>query len=127
MITEIKPILPENIEYKDLIEMYSEELGILQREAKELDIPIVIIFEGWYDAFIGEIINRQLLPLDSRGFDFYYTDAPTSSEVGASLIFITQMRRLLKKTESLLFSDFHKKCRRAAKLQFLIAAGICAG
>jgi len=87
MITEIKPILPENIEYKDLIEMYSEELGILQREAKELDIPIVIIFEGWYDAFIGEIINRQLLPLDSRGFDFYYTDAPTSEENRKPFIF----------------------------------------
>jgi Uncharacterized conserved protein len=87
MITEIKPILPENIGYKDLIEMYSEELGILQREAKELEIPFVIVFEGWYDIFIGEIINRQLIPLDSRGFDFYYTDAPTSEENRKPFIF----------------------------------------
>jgi len=87
MITEIKPNLPENIEYKKLIEKYSEELGVLHREIKDLEIPIVIIFEGWYDIFIGEIINRQLLPLDSRGFDFHYTDAPTSEENKKPFIF----------------------------------------
>ncbi|MCL2550487.1 MAG: phosphate--AMP phosphotransferase, partial [Methanimicrococcus sp.] len=50
------------------------------REAHELDLPVIIVFEGWYDIFIGELINRQLLPLDSRGFDYYYTDMPTSEE-----------------------------------------------
>ena len=87
MITEIKPILPKNIEYKKLIEEYSEELGVLHREIKDMGIPITIVFEGWYDVFIGEIINRQLLPLDSRGFDFYYTDAPTSEENKKPFIF----------------------------------------
>jgi polyphosphate kinase 2 (PPK2 family) len=70
-----------------LIEEYSEELGILQREAKDLDIPLIIVFEGWYDGFIGEVINRQLLPLDSRGFDFHFTDTPTAEENNLPFIF----------------------------------------
>ncbi|MDR0767125.1 MAG: phosphate--AMP phosphotransferase, partial [Methanosarcinales archaeon] len=70
-----------------LIKGYSEELGILQREARELEIPLIIVFEGWYDVCIGEIINRQLLPLDSRGFDFHFTSTPTTEENKMPFIF----------------------------------------
>ncbi|MDL2261161.1 phosphate--AMP phosphotransferase [Methanimicrococcus sp. OttesenSCG-928-J09] len=87
MISETNPVFPEETDYKELIKEYSEELGILQREAKDLEIPIIIVFEGWYDVFIGEIINRQILPLDSRGFDFHFTDAPTSEENKKPFIF----------------------------------------
>lgn len=87
MISETNPEFPENTDYKELIKEYNEELGILQREAKELEIPIIIVFEGWYDVFIGEIINRQILPFDSRGFDFHFTDAPTSEENKKPFIF----------------------------------------
>lgn len=80
MIQEYNPNFSNNENYKKLIKMYGDELGALQREAHDLEIPIIIVFEGWYDIFIGEIVNRQLLPLDSRGFDFYFTDAPTSEE-----------------------------------------------
>jgi len=79
MIIETDPEIP-NENYDDLIKNFSDEIGILQREAHQLNIPIIIIFEGWYDVFVGEVINRQLLPLDPRGFDFYFTDAPTSEE-----------------------------------------------
>ena len=79
MVIEKNPEIP-NKNYDDLIKEFSDELGILQREAHQLNIPIIVIFEGWYDVFIGEVINRQLLPLDPRGFDFYFTDAPTSEE-----------------------------------------------
>ncbi|WNY27041.1 hypothetical protein [Methanolapillus ohkumae] len=72
--------IPENKTYKDLIEEYGEDLGVLQREVRRLNLSVTIIFEGWYDSFIGEIINQQLLPFDSRGFDFYFTEAPTSEE-----------------------------------------------
>lgn len=80
MLLERRPEIPANRDIEDLIKECSDELGILQREAYELDLPAIIVFEGWYDVFIGELINRQLLPLDSRGFDFYYTDMPTSEE-----------------------------------------------
>ncbi|WNY28460.1 Polyphosphate:AMP phosphotransferase [Methanimicrococcus stummii] len=87
MISEIKPDFSENTDFSELMKEYSEELGILQREAKELEIPLIIVFEGWYDIFIGEVINRQLLPLDSRGFDFHFTNAPTSEENKIPFIF----------------------------------------
>lgn len=93
MITETKPDFPENTDFENLLQECSEELGILQRKARDLEIPIIIVFEGWYDVFIGEIINRQILPLDSRGFDFYFTDAPTSEENKIPFIF-----RFSKKT-----------------------------
>ena len=80
MISEEKPEIPEGQNIKDLIKKYSDELGILQREAQELSLPVIIVFEGWCDIFISELINRQLLPLDSRGFDYYYTDMPTAEE-----------------------------------------------
>ncbi|MDV0445873.1 Polyphosphate:AMP phosphotransferase [Methanimicrococcus sp. At1] len=87
MVSEYKPDFPEDADFEKLIDKYGEELGVLQREAHELDIPIIIVFEGWYDVFIGEVINRQLLPLDSRGFDFHFTDAPTSEENKIPFIF----------------------------------------
>jgi len=80
MISELNPDIPKNQKYDDLLKEFSDEIGILQRKAYQLNIPIIIIFEGWYDIFVGEIINRQLLPLDPRGFDYYFTDSPTSEE-----------------------------------------------
>ncbi|WNY23063.1 hypothetical protein MmiHf6_03610 [Methanimicrococcus hongohii] len=87
MVSEIKQDFPEDTDFSKLIKKYSDELGVLQREARELEIPLIIVFEGWYDVFIGEIINRQLLPLDSRGFDFYFTTTPTSEENKQPFIF----------------------------------------
>ncbi|MCL2863551.1 MAG: phosphate--AMP phosphotransferase [Methanimicrococcus sp.] len=80
MLLERKPEIPAGRNINDLIKESCNELGILQREARLLDLPVIIVFEGWYDVFIGELINRLLLPLDSRGFDFYYTDMPTAEE-----------------------------------------------
>ncbi|WNY24852.1 phosphate--AMP phosphotransferase [Methanolapillus millepedarum] len=80
VLSKVSIDIPNNKTYKDLIEEYGNELGILQREVRRLNLSVTIVFEGWYDSFIGEIINQQLLPLDSRGFDFYFTEAPTSEE-----------------------------------------------
>jgi len=80
MISELNPDIPTNEKYDDLLKEFSDEIGVLQRKAYQLNIPIIVIFEGWYDIFVGEIINRQLLPLDPRGFDYYFTDSPTSEE-----------------------------------------------
>lgn len=80
MLLETRPEIPADRNIDDLIKEYGDELGVLQREAHQLNLPVIIVFEGWYDIFIGELINRQLLPLDSRGFDFHYTNMPTSEE-----------------------------------------------
>lgn len=46
-------------------------MGELQRQCKELGIPIVILFEGFEAAGKGTMINRMIQPLDPRGFKVY--------------------------------------------------------
>ncbi len=65
----------------DLIkEEYEVKLGSLQREAKKLDIPIIILFEGWGASGKGTLINKLIHPLDPRGFNVYSTKVSTSEE-----------------------------------------------
>ena len=44
------------------------KLGELQRRAKDLGIPVIIVFEGWDAAGKGTLINTLIQPLDPRGF-----------------------------------------------------------
>lgn len=46
-------------------------MGELQRECKELGIPIMIVFEGFEASGKGTMINRMIRPLDPRGFKVY--------------------------------------------------------
>ncbi|MEI3337566.1 MAG: polyphosphate:AMP phosphotransferase [Clostridium sp.] len=65
----------------DLIkEEYEVKLGSLQREAKKLGIPIIILFEGWGASGKGTLINKLIHPLDPRGFNVYSTKVSTSEE-----------------------------------------------
>ncbi len=67
-------------EYKQTAPQLALELAELQRRAKELKIPVVIVFEGWDAAGKGTLINELILPLDPRGFTVYTTVAPNSEE-----------------------------------------------
>lgn len=69
-----------NEEYKNSMKTLQVELGELQRKAWELKIPIVIVFEGWHASGMGEDINRFILPLDPRGFDFHTMTRPCYEE-----------------------------------------------
>jgi polyphosphate kinase 2 (PPK2 family) len=56
------------------------ELGLLQRRARELSIPVIIVFEGWDAAGKGTMINRLMLTLDARGFTVHPIGPPTEDE-----------------------------------------------
>ena len=56
------------------------KLGDLQRTAKSLEIPTIILFEGWSASGKGTLINELILPLDPRGFTVYSTGRPTEEE-----------------------------------------------
>jgi AMP-polyphosphate phosphotransferase len=56
------------------------KLGELQRTAKDLEIPAIIVFEGWGASGKGELMNRLLLALDPRGFRVYATEEPNDLE-----------------------------------------------
>nr|MBP7653364.1 phosphate--AMP phosphotransferase [Candidatus Dependentiae bacterium] len=54
----------EKEEYKKIIEPLELKLGELQREAKDLKIPVIILFEGWEAARKGTLINELILRLE---------------------------------------------------------------
>ncbi len=67
-------------DYKKIITELELRVGALQRDAKELKIPTLIVFEGWDGAGKGTLINRLILPLDPRGFKVYLTHTAQSEE-----------------------------------------------
>ncbi|MCQ1536167.1 polyphosphate:AMP phosphotransferase [Methanosarcina sp. KYL-1] len=71
----------KNGEYKESMEALEAELGELQRRAWELKIPIILVFEGWHASGMGEDINRFILPLDPRGYDFHTMTVPCYEEL----------------------------------------------
>lgn len=67
-------------EYKEVLPDLELKIGELQREARLLGIPIIIIFEGWEASGKGTLINRLILPLDPRGFKVYPILKPNEDE-----------------------------------------------
>ncbi|HWR43418.1 polyphosphate:AMP phosphotransferase [Sporomusa sp.] len=64
------------VEYKEMIDGLREQLGELQRQARDLGIPVLILFEGWDAAGKGTLINELILSLDPRGFNVYSIGEP---------------------------------------------------
>jgi len=56
------------------------KLGDLQRTAKSLNIPTIILLEGWSASGKGTLINELILPLDPRGFTVYSDRKPTEED-----------------------------------------------
>ena len=57
--------------FKTLAPDLRERLGELQRRAKDLRIPVLVVFEGWDGAGKGTLMNELILPLDPRGFQVH--------------------------------------------------------
>ena len=58
-------------EYHSRMEQLGIRLGVLHRRLHELEIPAVIVFEGWDAAGRGTLINDLILRLDPRGFKVF--------------------------------------------------------
>jgi len=67
-------------DYRSLMDELEPKLGELQREALDLKIPLIVVFEGWDAAGKGTLINRLLLCLDPRGFTVFPTNPPNTEE-----------------------------------------------
>jgi polyphosphate kinase 2 (PPK2 family) len=70
----------EKNEYKAIVSELELRLGALQREARELKIPVILLFEGWDAAGKGTLINKLLLTCDPRGFVVHSIFAPNEEE-----------------------------------------------
>ncbi|WMW25562.1 polyphosphate:AMP phosphotransferase [Methanolobus sediminis] len=76
---DLTKTLPKD-EYKTIMEDLEIRMGELQRKAWKMDIPIIIVFEGWHASGMSEIINRFLLTLSPMGFNLYTTERPCYQE-----------------------------------------------
>ncbi len=56
------------------------KLAELQRRARGLGIPVLVVFEGWGASGKGTLINELLLPLDPRGVSVISSLAPSEEE-----------------------------------------------
>lgn len=70
----------EKDEYKNKIESLKIRLGDLQREARELNLPVMIVFEGFDAAGKGVQIGELLQALDPRGFEVHAVKNETEDE-----------------------------------------------
>lgn len=71
----------DRVKYKGIINQLEIKIAELQREAKTLKIPIIIVLEGWGAAGKGTLINKLIISLDPRGYSVYSTRPPTEEEV----------------------------------------------
>ena len=70
----------EKEEYKTILPDLELRLGELQREARALNIPVIIVFEGWDAAGKGTLINRLIQTFDPRGCVVHPISAPNEEE-----------------------------------------------
>lgn len=47
------------------------KLAKLQRQIRDMNIPVILVFEGWDAAGKSTLINELIQPLDPRGFSVY--------------------------------------------------------
>jgi len=67
-------------DYKKQKDAAEITLGELQRQAKDLGVPVLVIFEGWDAAGKGGSIKRMTQRLDPRGYVVYPISAPVGED-----------------------------------------------
>ena len=67
-------------ENKRIMDELTIELGRLQREAGEREVPILIILEGLDASGKGGVISELLMALDPRGYNVYSNNRETEEE-----------------------------------------------
>ncbi len=67
-------------EFNEELEQLELVIGVLQRNTKELKIPVMIVFEGWDTAGKATTINSLLMAMDPRGYTVHPIAPPTEEE-----------------------------------------------
>ncbi len=70
----------EKDEYKEKMEMLEVRIGQLQRQCKELKIPVILVFEGFGASGKGLQIGHLIQSMDPRGFQVYPIKNETEEE-----------------------------------------------
>lgn len=67
-------------DYDDRMAHLEIRMGELQRECRQLGIPIAIVFEGFSASGKGTMIGKMIQPLDPRGFKVYTMEKESEDE-----------------------------------------------
>lgn len=67
-------------EYKAKMPQLESRLGLLQRQCKELKIPVIIVFEGFGASGKGLQIGKLIQSMDPRGFQVFPVKNETEEE-----------------------------------------------
>ncbi len=67
-------------DFKKHMEVLDVRLGMLQRECKNLGIPVIVVFEGFGAAGKGTLIGRLIRSLDPRGFQVHAINGESEEE-----------------------------------------------
>ena len=65
---------------KEMLSSLEPKLSLLQRELKNLNIPVMIVFEGLDASGKGTQISNLISPLDPRGFEVFTIGKETTEE-----------------------------------------------
>jgi AMP-polyphosphate phosphotransferase len=66
--------------FNESITGYKERLSALQRTLRDLNIPVIIVIEGWNASGITMSTQAIVQSLDPRGFTLHAIDRPTEEE-----------------------------------------------
>lgn len=67
-------------EFKAVMADFEPRLISLQRRAIKMEIPVIVIFEGWEAAGKASLMNRLILSLDPRHFSVHNINGPNEDE-----------------------------------------------
>lgn len=66
---------------KPIIQKLQNEIILLQQKMKELNIPMMIVFDGWDCSGKASIVNCLVNQLDSRAYTVYAMEQPSEDEL----------------------------------------------
>ncbi|HUW59554.1 MAG TPA: polyphosphate:AMP phosphotransferase [Candidatus Bathyarchaeia archaeon] len=62
--------------FREAREAVSRRLGEIQRQARDAQLPVLLVFDGWQASGLGTVIGKILAALDPRGYKLYTFDVP---------------------------------------------------
>ena len=95
--------------YDEMVPPLKLKLGRLQRMARDENVPIMIIFEGLNTIGLGSLVNDFTLPLDPRGFIYYYIGDPDMAEQERPFMWRFWMRTPLKGTMAIFDRSYYSR------------------
>ena len=70
----------DKLAYQEAFPQLRTELRELQQRAREVGLPVIVVFEGFHMSGKGDAIKHLGEALDPRGFRVHSTDRPTDEE-----------------------------------------------